>query len=301
MKKDYLVFDIGGTQIKYGVFNQSGQLLEKNNIPTPKNFADFQTSVQSLIDKYTDTARGVAFSLPGRIDQDQNVIFGGGALSYNHERKLTEIFDFKGMMYAMENDAKVSVLAEKWLGKLTDVENAATVVLGTGIGGGLLIDNKPYRGSNYCAGELSIIIPGYINSPKQFATFSGSAVLMIKAVNERVGNTPIDDGYQAFELINSRDERIWDIFTNFCQTIAYVIFNLQITLDLDKVLVGGGISSQPIVVETIREYIDKLYNISPILRTTVMCPNVEAMHFKGDANLYGALYNLFLKYDISDN
>ncbi len=298
MNKNFLVFDIGGTHIKYAIFKRSGDVIHQDKVDTPDNYEHFKIVVQSLIDEYALSCCGVAFSMPGRIDQKQNRIYGGGSLEYNHNRKLTEIFNFHDMMYAVENDAKVSVLAEKWMGTLRDVTDGATIVLGTGIGGGLLINDRLYRGKNYSAGELSAIAPGFPSEVNDMAAIPGSAVLMVKAVNEIVGYSNLTDGINAFKYINDQDSRVMPIFEQFCETIAYVIFNLQVTLDLEKIVLGGGVSDQPIVTETIKQKLDEIYQISPIISNTVIKPEVETMHFKGDANLYGALSNLLLKYEL---
>lgn len=293
----YLAFDVGGTNIKYALFDNSGRIITLDKIKTPETLLEFQNEMNKLITKYRKEVSGVTFSIPGRIDQTTSRIYGGGALVYNHGYAINELLDLQGLEFAIENDAKVSVLAETWLGQLKGVTNGASVVLGTGIGGGLLLNGELYRGTNYAASEISICIPGYVEDFLEVSAISGSAVYMINEINKLKGIPDLNDGIKAFEFINNGDSEGLAIFENFCKTIAYVIFNLQVTLDLEKIVIGGGISNQEIVIETIREYVYKLFELNPAISNTIFKPKIISSHFKSESNLYGALYNLLLKYE----
>lgn len=297
----YLSFDIGGTNIKYALFDHSGKMIEFDKLDTPRTLKSFKLAVNKVIDRYRNTIKGVTFSLPGRIDQDTNIIYGGGYLEYNHGLAIDQILNLSGLDFAIENDAKVSVLAESWLGELKDYTNAASIVLGTGIGGGLLISGNLYRGTNYAASEISIFIPGYIEDFSEVAAISGSAVNMVNEVNKLHNELNINDGIKAFEYINSGDKESVKIFNDFCKTIAYLIFNMQVNLDLEKFVIGGGISNQKIVSETIKKYTYELFELHPIIGNTIFKPEIESSHFKSESNLYGALYNFMLKYETDKN
>lgn len=297
----YLAFDIGGTNIKYALFDNSGRIIKLDKIKTPDTLQSFQMEVNSLIDLYRKDINGVTFSIPGRIDQETSVIYGGGALDYNHELAIDQILELEGLDFAIENDAKVSVLAENWLGGLKDYANGCSIVLGTGIGGGLLLNGELYRGTNYSASEVSVFLPGYTTNFQDCAAINGSAVHMINKINMYYNEEDTSNGLIAFKYINNKNDKAVEIFENFCKTIAYVIFNLQVTLDLEKFVIGGGISNQQIVTDTIKKYVYQLYDLHPVITNTIFKPEIESSFFKSESNLYGALYNLMLKYEKKQN
>lgn len=298
MKKNYLVFDVGGTNIKWAIFGSNGELRHRDVLKTPDNYKNFVKVIQKIINENNDNIKGIAFSVPGRICQDENKIYGGGALTYNHGKIINEMFDFSEMMFAIENDAKVACLAEMWLGELTETCDAAVLVLGTGIGGGIQLNGKLHRGSNFSAGELSILVGENQSDPNNFSGIRVSAVDLIKRINEKLQHYPLDDGIYAFEFINKMDSRIYHLFEEYCEELARIIFNLHATLDLQKIALGGGICTQDIVIKTVNDKFLKIFEQYPLIENTVCKIPIVKTHFGADANLYGALYNLFLKYDI---
>ena len=92
---NYLVFDIGGSNIKYGLINHSGKLLFKHHFITPQtNLNDFASSLKSIIQRYQNCYRGIAFSIPGTIDHQKNKIKGGGILSFLDGQSLLKNFEY---------------------------------------------------------------------------------------------------------------------------------------------------------------------------------------------------------------
>ena len=190
---------------------------------------------------------------------------------------------------------KASVLAENWLGSLKDIKNCAAITLGTGVGGGIIVDGHLLNGAHFQAGELSFM--KLRDSDNDFNSFAGSrasAVQMITRVNEKLGNSDKTDGLAAFKAINEKDPDAWEIFEEYCNRVVSIIVNVQSVVDLDAIAIGGGISAQPIVVKEINRQYDKLYDSSELIRMTFTRPQILDARFKNDANLYGVLYNLLL-------
>lgn len=293
MKNNYLSIDIGGTQIKYGIFDRSGNLIEHGRLKTPTSGqSEFTKSIYQLIEKYINTVRGVAFSVPGRVHPDTSVIDFGGALPYldglNLRQKLTEHFG-NNLLVSVENDGKAAALAELWMGNLLNEKDAAAIVLGTGVGGGIILDGKLFRGVHYQAGELSFMSAK--NGNEDYGTY-GSAVLMIQKIARHFHFSDLNDGATVFELINRHEPYAYQIFTEYCQRIACLILSIQSVIDLRKYVIGGGISAQPIVADTIREQFYQLLHHLKLDNNGVTPPAIIRAHFGNDANLYGALYCL---------
>lgn len=84
-----------------------------------------------------------------------------------------------------------------------------------------------------------------------YTGFSCSAVNMIKKVNLALGNIDLDDGVTAFEAINNGDLRAMAVFKHYCRNVAIMILNIQTVINGSKVVIGGGISAQPILIEEV--------------------------------------------------
>ncbi|WP_279233301.1 family 1 glycosylhydrolase [Leuconostoc lactis] len=96
-------------------------------------------------------------AVPGKVDHHDETIYGGGALQFLDQVNLPAALQL-AVPVSVENDGKAAALAELWLGNLKNVQNGAAVVLGTGVGGGLILNGQLYAGSHFQAGELSFMV-----------------------------------------------------------------------------------------------------------------------------------------------
>lgn len=294
----YLSIDVGGTNIKYAILDGAGHIIFKDKCNTPtQDLAAFLQVIYPIIDQFKAEINGIAFSVPGKVDVKTKTIYYGGSLPFLHDACLQELIEDKyHIPTAVENDGKAAALAEMWLGTLKDVSNGATVVLGTGVGGGLVIEQKLVRGTHFQAGELSFLV-GAPTRPINdvMVGTTGSAVKMIMQVNQAVHNPDLKDGLAAFTAINDGNEAAVAIFKEYCRNLAIVIFNLQAVVDLQRIAIGGGISSQPLVVKTINEQYLALIDELGIFKQMITPVEIVKARFENDANLYGALYGLLLQ------
>lgn len=294
MKKNYLSIDIGGTNVKFAELDNAGQIIEHEKIKTQHEKDTFLHSIDKIVAKYVEKGvKGLAFCAPGKIAHTE--IRFGGALPFLDGIDFAKRYHQYNIPVAVINDGKASVLAENWLGSLKDMKNCAAITLGTGVGGGIIVNGQLLNGAHFQAGELSFL---QLNLDKpHFDGFAGgyaSAVQMIGAINQKLGNDDVTDGLTAFKAINAGNKNAVKIFTEFCKRIAAIIIDIQAVVDLDAIAIGGGISAQPVVVEGINQAYDKILNENPIIKNTFTRPQIFDAKFKNQANLYGALYNLLL-------
>lgn len=120
----------------------------------------------------------------------------------------------------------------------------------------------------------------------------GSAVNMVKKINQTLGNSNDKDGLSAFKAIQDKEPEALAIFENYCQTIATIILNLHATLDLEIFAIGGGISVQPSLIREINRQYDLILAKDPVTSTVLTRPKIVKTSFGNDANLLGALYQL---------
>lgn len=294
MKKNYLSIDIGGTNVKYAELNNAGNIIEQGKIKTSHDKEQFLKNIDRIVAKYVKKGiKGIAFCAPGKIAHTK--IHFGEALPFLDGIDFAVRYKKYDIPVTVINDGKASVLAENWLGSLKDMQNCAAITLGTGVGGGIIVNGKLLNGAHFQAGELSFLQlnmkePGFDG----FAGGYASAVQMIKNVNEAIENDDETDGLAAFEAINNGNEKAKKIFDEYCKRIAAIIIDIQAVVDLDAIAIGGGISAQPIVIQGINQAYDQVLADNELIGKTFTRPKIVEAKFKNGANLYGALYNLFI-------
>ena len=298
--KKYLTFDIGGTNLKYALVDENGQILEKDRIKTNAEDLDaFMESMYQVADKYQDAFSGIAVCAPGKIDTENKTIYFGGALPFLDGLNLQETLGQKyGVPISVENDGKTAALSEQWLGELRGVDTGVAITLGTGVGGGIIVNNRILHGWTFQAGELSWMITNSGIGVKNMAAYTGvscSAVNMIKKVNLATGNKDLDDGLSAFEAINNGDLRAMAIFKRYCRNVAIMIINIQTVINASKFVIGGGISNQKILIDEIDNQLHKILDNNPMIGKQMIVPVVVSAKHGNDSNLYGALYSLLRK------
>ncbi|MEI5993628.1 hypothetical protein A5880_001175 [Enterococcus sp. 4G2_DIV0659] len=295
----YLSIDIGGTYIKFGLIDRAGNFIQTWRQPTPKSLDRFKDTIQSELKGQEGKIKGIAMSCPGRIDSTKGYIHTGGALLFLYNFPMKEwITSISDLPFAIINDGKAAALAEWWIGNLKGIENGAAVVLGTGIGGGLILDNHLHQGPNFQAGELSFLIR-HPSNPKQpqILGFYGSAVKFMKEATT-ILDVPKDDHQTVFTAIaDQASTTLTALFENYCREIAILLIDMQVLLDLEKIVIGGGISAQDDLIEMIRIQYSTIRQEEPMLGETFAPLIIEACAFRNSSNLLGALYQLFVEID----
>lgn len=300
---EFLVFDVGGTAIKYAVMNEKAEIIEKGSTPTPvDSIENFIEVIGEIYDGYKDIISGIAMSMPGRIDSDRGYLFTGGSLDYNTEKDIVSILQKRcPVQITIENDGKCAALAEAWLGSLKECDDGIVVILGTGVGGGIIKDKKLHKGKNFIAGEFSFIFTNNAGFEGKFshmwagqAGVSGLCIPVAKAKN-----LPLEevDGVKVFEYANNGDEEVLNILDDYCHRLVLQLFNLQYIYDPEKIAIGGGISKQELLIKYIKDNVERHYNnLKPPFMP--IKPEVVTCKFYNDSNLMGALYNYLTRYEL---
>ncbi|MDO5136777.1 MAG: ROK family protein [Eubacteriales bacterium] len=283
-----LSVDIGGTFIKYALMEENMEILSRGRIKTPREGREaLVETIGQIYDKMPD-AEGIAISMPGIIDSENGYCVMGGALGYNDD------FYFRHSLYQrcpvkiyMENDAKCAAMAEAAAGSLKDVKDGFVLIFGTMIGGGFVKDGRLHRGRHFSAGEVSYICPGERPAaPDVWGNRCGTPALC-RLFAERKG-LPLQevDGVRVFEAVNGGDPVALECLHTFTREIARQIFNIQTILDPERFAIGGGISAQPLFIESIKNNLKALYMECPYYLPQA---EVVSCKFQNDANLIGAL------------
>ena len=301
----YLAFDMGGAAVKYAALDRSGNILYKNKFPSPKDSLDdlihqMFAIVEELDGKEGLKCRGISMCCPGVVDSYQGIVYWGGNLPYLHQANLKKIFMERfNLPVSVENDGKAGALAELWRGAIHDVRDAVVLVLGSAIGGGIIINNQLHRGAHYSAGEVSYMVGDPTDTPDVYLRqgFDASAPKMIRSIARLNGLAEDTDGQIVFDYIKPENKESWQVFTTYCRKIARMIVSLQYIIDPEKFVICGGISAQVLVRDQIYNEIKQMYEAN---KEYSMLPVIVQSSLNNDANLYGTLYH-FIEEHLEDD
>lgn len=291
---NYLTLDIGGSSIKYAIINKEGEFLEKGNAPAPKDGIDqFVSIIGDLYDKYKDNIVGMAISMPGAIDPDKGFAYTGGAYEYIKDMNIVEILQKRcPLPITIGNDAKCAANAEVGFGCLKDVDDAAVIILGTGIGGCIVQNGKVHIGKHFSSGEFSWMRTNGDdgnNFANTWCSLNGIAGLL-QTVQEAMHTNQVFNGKEIFEMANNGNPDVLAGLDKFCNRLAVQIYNLQALFDPEKIAIGGGISAQPLLLELTEKHIEEMYQTGLEFNSPISRPVVAACKYLNDANLIGAFY-----------
>lgn len=278
----YLAIDIGGTFIKYGEYLEDGTELTNLKESTPKNPEAFIDILTEIIIKH-EKIKGVAISCPGFINpvtgENTDFSVGENIKKYNLKAELKRRTKYD---ISVENDGKCAALAENWLGRGKNYKNLIVITLGTGVGGGIIVNKKLYRGQNFKAGEFGFMI---IGKEEGEVIYPPSTSRLIKWVNKEIGKEVT--GEYIFE--NYSDPIIQRVYQKWLERVAITIGNLAVSFDSEMVLVGGGISASDLFIEDLKK---ETYSIFKHLKEYTL---IDRCLLQNNAGKIGALYNYLLE------
>lgn len=286
-----LAFDIGGSAVKHGVWEED-QLIEKNKFKTPQTWEEMKQCLVKVKEEAEKrfTLEGVAFSAPGAVNQDAKQIEGISAVKYLHffpiYDELEAVFE---LPVSFENDANSAALAEVWKGAAKDNDNVLFVVIGTGIGGAVIINKKVHHGPHLFGGEFGYMM---LNEEETFSDL-GTAVRMAMRYADRKGLSYDDvDGKKVFDLATEGDDVAQEEVDKFYFYLTIGLYNIAYSFDPEKIIIGGGVSSMDGLIDRLEK---EFKHLLKRLNYNTFVPKLDLCAFRNDANLIGAVYNFLQK------
>lgn len=281
-KRMLAVFDIGGTAVKHGLFNNE-KLSQVAQFPTPKTFELLQEKMRQIITQSESVIEGVAISAPGAVNVKARRIDGISAVPYLHHRPIyDELTAYLGLPVTIENDANCAGICEIEIGAARHVQHAAFVVIGTGVGGALFIHRKLYQGAHLFGGEL-----GFMRGSSQKILSENGTVVKAAKKYSKLKETEVN-GQQLFALKENGDLLAQEILADMYQKIVEMLYNLQVSFDPEVVVIGGGISARPEVAEELATRLKKLLQQEGIEE---IMPEIKCCEYQNNANLLGTALN----------
>ena len=295
-----LAIDIGGTFIKFGLVDDDFSISNQSIEPTPTTIDDFWWTLESIVSSFKNDISGIAIACPGEINSKHGFVFKGGLIPYLTAiplgTRLSKIFQ---LPVKVINDADAAALAEARYGSLQNLDCGAALVLGTGVGLGLVSQGgllTPLSITQYLRAPSpqsmgQTVLPFQLGLFKH-ALFSlvdnkGSAVGFVHEASQILGLEQ-DDGLAVFTALDeNHSEQLNCLFKDYCHEIAVLILNLQSFFKLDRVVIGGGISSQNSLIEGIVNAYEESFNEKSELGFEPI--TIQACHFHNDSNFLGAV------------
>ena len=297
---EYLGIDIGGTAVKWALVTDDFNIIERDEVPTDfSSSAEVLAALEGLAAPLLGRIAAVGMSVPGSVfdDDPDGTVHRGGALPYMNGVPLArELRERLHRPVSVYNDGKSCALGEYEVGALRGARVGVALAIGTGIGGGIVIEGRVLNGPHAFAGELSFLrndVDEPISLGNLFAGTSGwtglrRAVLAEKGLLDDPAYKDVD-GRTLFEWINAGDEAARRGLDAYARCFAAWLVNLQAVLDPDVFAIGGGISRQPALIEALARQAEAEAAVFQAMLGGFPTPKVVQAELGNDANLYGAV------------
>ena len=310
MKAYAFGIDLGGTTAKIGLFTTSGALLEKWEVPTDTSNAGehiLENLAAAVLGKMKEQSiqpeqvEGVGIGVPGPVLDSSIVPIVcanlGGWGERNVSAQLSGLLD--GLKVLVGNDANVAALGEIWMGAAKGAKNAVMVTLGTGVGGGVVVNGKVIDGVHGAGGEIGHITVnrhetavcgcGKRGCLEQYSSATGVVRCMKKLLDENPDTPCVLRGTEfaakdVFDAARNGDALAAREVDEMSDTLGMALANIASTVDPEAFLVGGGVARAGDVLfaplnKHFQEYAFKSCRETPIKQASL----------GNDAGIYGAV------------
>ncbi len=277
MKNYCFGIDVGGTTVKMGLFQTDGQLVEKWEIPTRTEeggkaiLPDIAAyAMAKLVEKdiSREDVAGIGIGVPGPIDAD-GVVPHTANLGWGYKEVTKELSELTGVTCKGGNDANVAALGEMWKGAAAGHRSGVMVTLGTGVGGGIIIDGRIVVGTNGAGGEIGHIhvddsIPwlcgcGNQGCLEQVASANG-IVRLAKWMQETEAKETVLEletmtAKEVWDAVKDGDAFACEVAERFGKYLGLALANIASTVDPEVFVIGGGVSKAgPVILDYIKKY-----------------------------------------------
>lgn len=305
MEKAIFGVDLGGTTVKLGLFDTEGNALDKWEISTRKEengkyiLPDIAQSVKEKMSEKgyagSDVA-GIGIGVPGPVDS-AGTIYKAANLGWGVMNINDELGALTGLTVKAGNDANVAALGEMWKGGGQGYRNMVAVTLGTGVGGGIIVDGQLLAGATGAGGEIGHI---HVNDEEedacgcgnhgcleQYASATGVVRLAKKALAESDKDSVLRNGElsakSVFDAVKAGDALAMEVAEKFGEYLGKGLASVACVVNPEIFVIGGGVSKAgPVLLD----YIEKYYK--PYVFHGSRDAKFALATLGNDAGIYGA-------------
>lgn len=313
MSKKLLGIDLGGTTIKFGILTEAGEVQEKWAIETNileggKHIVpDIVASIKHRLDMYgltSDDFVGIGMGSPGAVNRDDKTVTGAFNLNWKETQEVGSVIEKEtGIPFAIDNDANVAALGERWVGAGANNPDVVFVTLGTGVGGGVIADGNLIHGIAGAGGEIGhmVVEPdtgfectcGTVGCLETVASATGVVRVARCLAESYEGDSSIKAAIDNGEGVSSKDifeaAQGGDNFANrvvdkVCFYLGLATANISNLLNPDSVVIGGGVSAAGEFLRSRVEANFKKYTFPQVRQST----QIKLAELGNDAGIIGA-------------
>ena len=307
----YIGLDVGGTTFKAGVVTEDGRIVHKDAMPTgiERPYQEIIADMAALCKKVAEDAgipmseiKSIGVGVPGLFDNKTGMIPFCTNLGWHDIPFVAEMKKHLDTPVFGDNDATVAGLAESVAGVSAGIKDSVFLTLGTGVGGGIIIDGKPYSGAHGCGSEIGhmmIKMGGELCTCGNYGCFEryASATAIIREARKAIVEHPESSMLAACggdpEKLNAKividaakagDEAAKAVFGGYVHALAVGIINIINMLDPEVIVLGGGVSAAgDFLLNAVREAVKPM-----VFFKTMPYARIELAQLGNDAGIIGA-------------
>ena len=307
----YIGLDVGGTTFKAGVVTEDGRIVHKDAMPTgiERPYQEIIADMAALCKKVAADAgiemseiKSIGVGVPGLFDNKTGMIPFCTNLGWHDIPFVAEMKKHLDTPVYGDNDATVAGLAESVAGVSAGIKDSVFLTLGTGVGGGIIIDGKSYSGAHGCGSEIGhmmIKMGGELCTCGNYGCFEryASATAIIREARKAIVEYPESSMLAACggdpEKLNAKividaaragDEAAKAVFGGYVQALAVGIINIINMLDPEVIVLGGGVSAAgEFLLNAVREAVKPM-----VFFKTMPYARIELAQLGNDAGIIGA-------------
>ncbi|MFV8211339.1 ROK family glucokinase [Streptococcus pluranimalium] len=313
MAKKLLGIDLGGTTVKFGILTETGEVqqkwaIETNILEDGKYIVpDIVASIKHRLELYGLTSEdfiGIGMGSPGAVDREAKTVTGAFNLNWAETQEVGSVIEAEtGISFAIDNDANVAALGERWVGAGANNPDVVFVTLGTGVGGGVIADGNLIHGVAGAGGEIGHMI---VEPENGFACTCGNhgcletvasatgVVRVARLLAESYqGDSQVKAAIDSGDNVTSKDifeaAQSGDIFANsvvdkVCHYLGLAVANISNLLNPDSIVIGGGVSAAGEFLRNRVEDNFKKYTFPQVRQST----KIKLAELGNDAGIIGA-------------
>ena len=283
VRKYYVGIDLGGTFIKGGIVDDLGQILIEAKTPTQseggatvvaKNIADLTNSLLKKLNLTASDVVGIGMGVPGMIDTERGIVTYSNNLAWENFEISKTVEELTSLPVRIANDANVAALGEYKFGSGKNTSSVILITLGTGVGGGAIIDGRMLLGCEGAGAEFGhsvLVVGGEACTCGRRGCFEAyaSATALIRDTKRAMESNPnslmwklaptLDkvDGSTAFTAMKSGDATAKAVVDNYILMLGEGLTNIASVFRPDMILLGGGVSAEgDNLIVPLQEFVD---------------------------------------------
>ncbi len=301
----YIGVDLGGTNIAVGIVSKEGKILSQSSRPTlsERHYSEIVTDIAELCAEVTQMGgknisdiKGIGIGSPGSIDSKNGVVVYANNLNWHNLPLADELRKYIDVPVKVENDANAAAYGEYAING-DNKDSFIAITLGTGVGGGIIIDKKIYHGFNGAGGELGHIALKHNGEPCSCGNMGcweayASVTALIRQTKRAIAENPDSlmakdenvSGKTAFVAAKAGDAAAQKVVDQYLEYVAEGITSIVNIFQPDVLVIGGGISKEgDYLLNPVKEYV-KNHNYAKGLPQT----ELKIATLMNDAGIIGA-------------